>query len=378
MLGPTPYFAKALASVGTGVLTVWDGKTRLPRNFRELEADPVHFRRLDSLDAMSLAGTASVANALAGLIRSESIDVIHANSMKHLAVGYAAALLARRWTKRRTALVISIHNPRPWLTPRLDPATKLRAQVIMACADLAIPIAERMREKLILAGMDPQRSSTVHVCLDLASFDAKKNLPVPYAVFARCRAMQCPIVTYVAALQPWKGHATYLTAAREVVDRLGNADFLLVGNGVCRTSLEELACKLNLVDHTTFLGDVPPEIIPAIFALSDLSVCASNSEMLPAAVLEAMAAGRPVVATSVGGIPEILENGSSGLLVAPSDAGGMAAAICDLLADPAKRRRMGQAGRQSVVAHNSLEVTGKQLTDAYQRAQQYSRVDNGK
>ena len=377
MLGPTPYFAKALASVGTCVLTVWDGQTRWPRNFRELEADPVHFRRLDSLDAMALAGTTFVVNALAGLVHSESIDVIHANSMKHLAVGYAASLLAKRWTKRRAALVISIHNPRPWLTPRLEPATRLRAQLIMAWADLAVPIAECMREKLILAGMDPQRSSTIHVCLDLASFDAKKNLPVPYTIFSRCREMHCPIVTYVAALQPWKGHSTYLTAAREVLERIGNAHFLLVGSGVCRTSLEELASRLKVVDHTTFLGDVPPELIPAIFSLSDLSVCASNSEMLPAAVLEAMAASRPVVATSVGGIPEILENGSSGLLVEPSDAGGMAAAICELLTDPARRRRMGQAGRQSVVAHNSLEVTGKQLTDAYQRAQQYSRVDNG-
>src|SRR5262249_20822565 len=137
----------------------------------------------------------------------------------------------------------------------------------------------------------------------------------------------------IARFHPVKDHATLVRAFAVVARTCPDVDLLLAGDGPLRGQLESLAAELGIASRVLFLGvrkDVP-EILQAIdvFAMTSLSEAASLT------VLEAMAAGRPVVVTDVGGNPELVRHGCDGLLVGRADAGGAASALRRLLADPA-------------------------------------------
>jgi len=161
-----------------------------------------------------------------------------------------------------------------------------------------------------------------------------------------------PVVLCAARLAREKGHHFLLHAIAEVARTIPGMQLLLAGDGSLRPELEAIAATLALGDRVAFLGW--RDDVPRLMAACDLLVLPSLSECLPLVCLEAMAAGRPVVASAVGGIPEVVVEGVTGRLVAPGDTGGLAAAITDLLRDPDLARAMGQAGRARVAERFSL------------------------
>ncbi len=170
-----------------------------------------------------------------------------------------------------------------------------------------------------------------------------------------------PVIGTVGRLSEVKRQDLLIRAFQQVRARLADAHLLLVGDGPWLGRLRELVAGLGLADSVHFAG-YQAQPAPYLQAM-DLFALTSQSEGMPLAVLEAWAAGLPVVATRVGGLPELVDDGRTGILVAFGDDAALARALGDLLADPATARRLGAAGRDRVEARYSL----RRMADEYQR-----------
>jgi len=149
-----------------------------------------------------------------------------------------------------------------------------------------------------------------------------------------------PLLLWVGRLQPWKGVDVALRALREIPQ----AYLMIVGDGETRADLERLAQELGLAERVRFLGALPRERLPSIYAAADLLLATSfASETFGIGLVEAQACGLPVVASRFGGFPEVIDEGHTGLLVPPRDPTALAAAVRTLLNDPERRRAMAAA-----------------------------------
>jgi glycosyltransferase involved in cell wall biosynthesis len=162
-----------------------------------------------------------------------------------------------------------------------------------------------------------------------------------------------PIVGNVAALAPHKGQRHLVTAAARVVRELPDARFLIVGEGELRESLEKQVKTLAL-ERNVFLTGFRADAL-SLMKSFDLFAMSSVTEGLGSVVLEAMACRRAVVATRAGGLPEVVVDGETGLLVPPHEDEALAKAILSLLRDPARRRTMGDAGYARVASEFSVD-----------------------
>jgi glycosyltransferase involved in cell wall biosynthesis len=165
---------------------------------------------------------------------------------------------------------------------------------------------------------------------------------------------------------PVKGHHRLIAAARTVCCCHPEVVFLLIGDGPERSKLERQVAAAELSRTFVFLGR--RKDIPELLACCNLSVLPSEAEGLPNAVLEAMAAGLPVVATRVGGIPEVIEDDINGLLVSAQDTQALAGAILRILDDPGLATRLAQAGQKRMRTHFSFERLTTQLERLYRPA----------
>jgi glycosyltransferase involved in cell wall biosynthesis len=156
------------------------------------------------------------------------------------------------------------------------------------------------------------------------------------------------LIGLVARLQPVKGHRYFIEAASRIAAVEPNAHFLLVGDGALRREIEEQAVRLGVDHRVHLLGD--RNDAASIAAGFDVAVLASLHEGLPNAVMEAMAAGAPVVATAVGGTTELVIDGATGFLAPPADAEALARRILDALRDPDRSARMAAEGRRRVLS----------------------------
>ncbi|HET7207527.1 MAG TPA: glycosyltransferase [Terriglobales bacterium] len=160
----------------------------------------------------------------------------------------------------------------------------------------------------------------------------------------------------------YKNHHGFLSAAAKLAQRQSNLEFVLVGNGPLRTELENYARDLGIADRVCFLGD--RQDIPAILASLDVSLVPSDSESLSNVILESMAAGVPVVATAVGGTPELL-NDRRGVLVPPNDENALSIGVEQLLKDGSLRQRMGSVSREFARANFTLDAIRSRYQDLY-------------
>jgi glycosyltransferase involved in cell wall biosynthesis len=160
-------------------------------------------------------------------------------------------------------------------------------------------------------------------------------------------------IIVVANLRPEKGHDVLMDAAVEVLRRYPGARFQLVGGGPERDRLMARAQARGMLHAFAFLGH--QDDVPARLADADIFVLPSRSEAFPNAVLEAMASGLPIVSSGVGGILELIDDGTSGLLVPPGDARALADRLCRLMNDPAFASRLGNAARTEAHARYSFD-----------------------
>jgi len=175
-----------------------------------------------------------------------------------------------------------------------------------------------------------------------------------------------PVVGNVAALVPHKGQRHLIEAASIVIQKVPDARFVIAGEGELREALEQQIKHLGLEKHVLLAG-FRPDVL-SVHKAFDIFVMSSVTEGLGTSILDAMASGKPVVATAAGGIPEIVRDGRTGLLVPPRDHDAMAAAIVKLLRDEPLRRRMGAAGLSLANARFSAERMVRETLEVYQRA----------
>ncbi len=167
----------------------------------------------------------------------------------------------------------------------------------------------------------------------------------------------------VACLREEKRIDVLINAAPQILARFPDAHFLIAGDGTCRESLVALAGQLGITDRVTFLGH--RDDVPAVLAQADMFVLPSRSEALPNSVIEAMASGLPVVASRVGGIPELVDDGKTGYLVPPGDPNALADALARLLEDPRRSAELGRAGRIKIEQNYSFDRMVEQMETLY-------------
>jgi glycosyltransferase involved in cell wall biosynthesis len=160
-----------------------------------------------------------------------------------------------------------------------------------------------------------------------------------------------------------KGHIYFLGAAKKILEKVPDAKFVLVGDGPLRPRYQEVARELNLNNNVYFLGKRTD--VPTIISNLDVSVLSSINEGFSNVILESMAASKPVVATKVGGSPEMVTNGVTGYLVPPADSQSMANAIIKLLQNPDEAKTMGAAGRKIVQEKFTVEAMVKSYERLY-------------
>ncbi|MEX2093162.1 MAG: glycosyltransferase [Pirellulales bacterium] len=163
-----------------------------------------------------------------------------------------------------------------------------------------------------------------------------------------------PVVSIVAALRPEKNHELFLEMAAGVLQQISDAKFLVIGDGPRRKPLEQRAADLGIIESVRFLGTRSD--IPRLLSTSDVFVLTSHNEANPVSILEAMSVGRPIVATEVGSIKEVVTEGETGFLVPPGDAAALTARVVELLSDPLRAREIGTAARAVVVADWSVDA----------------------
>jgi glycosyltransferase involved in cell wall biosynthesis len=164
---------------------------------------------------------------------------------------------------------------------------------------------------------------------------------------------QSPVAAIVAVLRPEKNHQMFLCVAATVRGRLPEARFLIVGDGPERPKLESLAAELGVADSVRFLG--ARSDVNDVLSLADVVLLTSHTEASPLCLLEAMATGKPVVATRVGSVAETVLPGVTGYLVDAGNVQEMSERVIELLADRQRAASMGAAGREQVLVRGSVD-----------------------
>ncbi|MDH5527849.1 MAG: glycosyltransferase [Nitrospirota bacterium] len=233
---------------------------------------------------------------------------------------------------------------------RYGPGMRLAYRVINPRFRSIIAVSDAVMDSLREQGIPDSRIHRIHNGVDPVRFDGEKDSGLRVELGIETGE---PVIVMVANLNPVKDHATAL-AAIDALHRSGCHPHLVVaGEGPLRERLKEKARQLGLEKWTHFIGrrdDVSP-----VLKAGDLFLLCSHTEGLSNAVLEAMAARMPVVATRVGGNPEVVVDGETGFLVAAGDTEGIAGALEKLIHDPVLREKMGLAGWRRVVEEFSLD-----------------------
>jgi glycosyltransferase involved in cell wall biosynthesis len=289
--------------------------------------------------------------ALAELIRllqSERPLVLHANSSKAGVLGRLAAVATRVPVR-----FFTVHG---WAfkahTGRAASAYLWADRMMSALTTTTICVADGERDAGLRARTCRRdRTVVIHngVPLDVPRRPAGVASPVTLLSVGRLRAPKdfLTLVRAMAALEP------------------GSACLRIAGDGPDRAAVASEVARLGLGDMVELLGTRSD--VPELLAGADVFVLSSDSEGLPMSVLEAMAAGLPVVASAVGGVPEAVRGGETGTLVPPRDSAALAQALIRLVADPALRARLGEAGRRRVEREFSAEQFEREHLELYRK-----------
>jgi len=187
--------------------------------------------------------------------------------------------------------------------------------------------------------------------------------------------LDAPVIGIVGRLVPIKAHDLFLQAAEILGKSHPGVHFAIVGDGELWDELHEVVARRGLGERVHFTGWRTD--LPAVYADTDVVVCCSRNEGTPVSVIEASAAGRAVIGTRVGGIPDIIAPGVNGLLVASGDASALASAIVELVDDPDRRERMGVAGQEMVRERYGADRMVKELKDLYRNLLRETASERG-
>src|SRR5881296_2532217 len=305
--------------------------------------------RTAGVDAVALPMRNAVALgallALRRLMKALAVDLVHTHSSTD---SWSGALAAK---SLRLPVVRSRHV-----------SIAIRSALVYRLADRIVTSGEAVRAIVVRAGIAPERFVAIPPGVDTARFHpAVSGKTVRDEL--RLGAGE-PLVGLVANIRGSKGHNVFLEAAREILRQAPLTRFLIVGDGVGYDEVRRRVSDLGLAEHATMTGF--RRDIPEVMAALDVLVLPSiRSEATSQVIPQALAVGTPVVATTVGGSPELVRDGETGRLVPPADPHALAGAVLEILGDPARARAMGRAGQAAVAAGLTLDASMTRTTAVY-------------
>jgi glycosyltransferase involved in cell wall biosynthesis len=277
------------------------------------------------------------------LVRRLQPDVVHTHMAKAGTIGRLAARLCG------VPLIVHTYHGHvfhSYFSPARTRVFLMIERALGLATNRIVAVGDGQRDEIASYGVVPRRKiDSIRLGLELGPFLAAER--------ARGQLRRelgldpdVPLVGIVARLVPIKAHEVFLQAAQRIHAELPRAQFLIIGDGERRSELELLTEQLGLSRAVRFLG-WRRDMVP-IYADLDVVALSSLNEGSPVSLIEALASARPVVSTAVGGVPEVVVDGQTGLTVGPSDPAALADAILSLFRDPEKASRLGSAGRRHV------------------------------
>lgn len=329
--------ARGLAARGHSVAVVSRPGGELAARCREAGLDFIALPLRHEFDLAS-------ARRFARIYAERAVDLVHV----HKGIAHSVALLATLWTRDRPALVVNRGVSFP-----LDVFNRLKFRVRL---DAVVAVSSDIREVVIHSGrVPPEKVHVIHAGVDLARFDSAR------ADRAKVRREwgitdEQWLLVQVGA-RDWKGWRDLLEATRRLAPDFAH---LRTAVAACKDDAEqalvaEVARRMGIAQHVRTFGfrSDMPDVLAAGDAVADASWAGTG---ITGTIREAMALGKPVVASAIGGNPELVEDGVSGLVVPPRDPAALAAAVRRLLTEPALAGALGEAGRRRVVEGFSAEA----------------------
>jgi glycosyltransferase involved in cell wall biosynthesis len=289
---------------------------------------------------------------LCWVIYRQHVDLIHVNS--YVPGNYtrlAAALM-------QVPLVIDHWHG----FTRFNRKRRFICRFLARFSDLSLAVSQGVKDYLVSEiGLDPDKIRVVPNGVDIAAIDAAR--PGPEVRRELGLPQEAPVIGLVGRLDHWgKGHKELFDAVASLKERYP-IRALIVGGGRREDEIKQLAADLGLAEQVHFLGS--RRDVPDLLRAMDIFVLPSYSEGVSLALLEAMAAGLPVIASVVGGLPEVVRHGENGLLIPPRDVDALAAALERLLADPEYAQHLGETARREAREKFSLERLGREVNEIY-------------
>ena len=358
--------SKALCALGHDVMVLSVPMQGAPAGWSVVEGVPVFRARWlpPGLKRFKLAVPVAV-TTLAGYALRRPVDIVHWHNVPRETLAAKRAYGPRRvFTNHTSGFVRAATAGNEQQLRPYRAAIDLADAVIACCprrADLSRQYAHRPGKVVYIPnGVDTERFSPAR--------HRGEDIRPRYRL-----GPHAPLVLTVARLELVKGVDNLVAAMLSVAEREPQARLLLVGNGAERSRLQERVAAMGLQRCVVFAGEQPNEIVPQYLRACDIAVLPSRIEATSIFGLEAMACGKPLVGTRVGGIPEVVDDGRTGVLVEPGNPEQMASAICDLLANPAKRHAMGTAARERAVAEFSWRAIAERTAALYESLLQEPR-----
>ncbi len=281
--------------------------------------------------------------ALYRLIRREQPHIVHTHAAKPGVLGRLAARLAGAPIVVHTFHGHILHG---YYRPLISRLLRWMERLLARGSDRIIAVSEQVKQDLVRYRVAPAgKISVIPLGFDLEPFlDSAQHRGALFRELGLTNGAR--LVGIVGRIFPIKNHQLFLEAAARVAAEEPHARFLVVGDGILREAMEACARGLAIADRVTFTGW--RRDLPRIYPDLDVLVVSSRNEGTPVSAIEAMAAGCPVVATRVGGLPDLIDDGKTGHLVPSEDAGALAAAILRVLRDREAARTVAQAAREQV------------------------------
>jgi glycosyltransferase involved in cell wall biosynthesis len=309
----------------------------LSARVREKGIEIFHFRQRTELSPWAFF-------KLWNFLRNRNFDIVYVNTPRAIiSAGLASKLcgVPLRICSRRVNF------------PLRSPLSRLKYNWLQECV---ITVSVSIRQTLIEGGVRPNLIQVVYEGVDLDWIDACQDL----SVLDLGEGLKVGMVAHLSAE---KGHRVLLEAAARIVSKFPKVFFILVGKGKLMSQLQEQTHELKIEDHVIFTGFRDDS--EALMREFDIFCLPSLSEGFSSAILVAMASSLPVIATQVGGIPELVIDGETGLLVPPNDVLQLSEALIQVLDSESQRRRMGQAGRRRVEQNFILQRKLDQTEQLY-------------
>jgi len=289
------------------------------------------------------------------LLRDRGVGLIHAHEFGANTYGTLAGRFAG------VPVVATVHGRSYYA----DCGRRRLAYRVVSHAAAMVAVSEDVKRFVTeRTGVSAKRVRVVHNGIGpsrMVSTEARARVRADLGLGDGCR-----VVAVVGNLYGVKGHRYLLEAAPSILQACPSTVFLVAGGGEREAALREQARRLGIEARVRFLGF--RDDVPALLAICDVFVLPSLSEGLSIAILEAMAAARPVVTTKVGGNPELVVDGETGLLVQGADARQLASAVIRILADPAEARRLGENGLSRVSNRFTIRAMVRQYEAIYEGA----------